>query len=116
MGTKVCTTKRFCHCHASTLLPEDDGPKSRSKLGADMFHVGETLLYSNSGHTKYVPIEEIFLDDDEVWRFCVRTKSEGLIEATKESLCAPEYPDIGWTPTTIPEKTDVASNLSVSRR
>ena len=77
-----------------------------------MFHVDEMLLHSNSGHTKYVPIEEILFDDEKVWQFCVRTKSEGLIEATKEYLLAPEDPDIGWTPTTIPDKTDVASNLS----
>ena len=52
-----------------------------------MFHVGETLLYSNAGHTTYVKVEEIFLDDDDAFfRIGVRTKSEELIEATKESL------------------------------
>ena len=68
--------KLFCHCHDSTLLPEDDGLKSQAKLSADMFHVGETLLYSNSGHTTYVKVEEIFLDDDAVSRICVHTESE----------------------------------------
>ena len=111
-GTKVCTTKQFCHCHASTLLPQDDGMKIQAKLNADMLHVGETLLYSNVGHTTYVKFEEIFLDNDAVLQFRVRTKSEELIEATKESLRAPDDPDIGWIPTTIPEKTDEASNLS----
>ena len=56
-GTKVCTTKQFLHCYASTLLPEDDGLKSQTKLSADMFHVVETLLYSNAGHTTYVKVE-----------------------------------------------------------
>ena len=74
-GTKVSTTKRFWHYHASTLLPEDDGLKSQSKLSANIFHVGETLLYSNEGHTTYVKVEEIFLEENAVLRFCVRTKS-----------------------------------------
>ena len=112
VGTTVCTTNQFCHCHALTLLPEDDGLKIQAKLSANMFHVGETLLYSNLGHTTYVKVQDIFLDDDAVLRICVRTKSEELIEATKESLRAPDDSDIGWIPTTIPEKTDEASNLS----
>ena len=77
-----------------------------------MFHVGETLLYSNVGHTTYVKVEDIFLDNDVVLRFRVRTKNEELIEATKESLRAPDDPYTGWIPTTIPEKTDAASKLS----
>ena len=79
VGTKVCTTKQFCHCHASTLLPEDYGLKIQAKLSSDMFHVGETLLYSNAGHTTYVKVEDIFLDDDTVLQICVRTKSKELI-------------------------------------
>ena len=42
----------------------------------------------------------------------MRTKSKELIEATKEYLRAPYDPDIGWIPTTVPEKTDAASNIS----
>ena len=112
VGTKVCTKKQFCHCHASTLLPEDDGLKSQTKLSADMSHVGERLLYSNAGHTIYVKVEEIFLDDDAVLQIHVRTKSEEIIEASKESLRAPDDPDIGWIPTTVTDKIDAASNLS----
>ena len=112
VGTKVFTTKQFSHFHASTLLPEDDGLKIQSKLSSDMFHVGETLLYSNAGRKTYVKFEEIFLYDDAVLQFRVNTKIEELIESTKESLRAPNNTDIGWIPTTIPEKTDAASNLS----
>ena len=112
VGTKVCTTKQFSYCHASTLLPQDDGLKIQDKFIADIFHVSETLLYSNAGHTTYVKIEEILLDDDAVLQIRMRTKSEELIEATKEYLRAPYDPDIGWIPTTIPEKTDTTSNLS----
>ena len=77
-----------------------------------MFHFDETLLYSNSGHTTYIKVEEIFLDDNAVFWFRVRTKSEESFEATKESLSTPDNPNIGWIPTTIPEKTDAAYKLS----
>ena len=42
----------------------------------------------------------------------MRTKSKELIEATKEYLRAPDDPDIGLIPTTIPDKTDAVLNLS----
>ena len=77
-----------------------------------MFHVGETLLYSNAGRKTYVKFEEIFLYDDAVLQFRVNTKIEELIESTKESLRAPNNTDIGWIPTTIPEKTDATYKLS----
>ena len=65
------------------VLLEDDGLKSQAKLSADIIHVGDTLLYSNAGHTTYVNVEEVFLDNNAVLQFCVKTKSEELIEATK---------------------------------
>ena len=76
-----------------------------------MFHIGETLLYSNEGHTTYLKFEEIFLDNNKVLQIRVCPKSKKLIQATKESLHAPDDPVIVWIPTTIQEKTDAASNL-----
>ena len=58
------------------VLLEDDGLKSQAKLSADIIHVGDTLLYSNAGHTTYVKVEEIVLDNDTVLRIRVKTKSE----------------------------------------
>ena len=77
-----------------------------------MIHVGETLLYTNAGHTKYVRIENIFLDKDGSLRFKVRTKNEEMIETTREFLKSPDDPNIGWIPTTISEKAEVANHLS----
>jgi len=78
-----------------------------------MFHIGETLLYTNAGHTSYVRVEEIFLDDNAVLRSRVRTTTnDELIETMKESLRSPTAPDIGWIPTSVPEKKDAASMLS----
>ena len=109
---KVRLEKTHCHCHSSQLIPSVGDTKSKLELSDDMFHVGETLLYTNAGHTTYVRIEKIFLDDDRVLRFVVRTRDDKKIETTKESLRAPDAPDIGWIPTTIPDKKEAATTLS----
>jgi len=51
-----------------------------------MFHVGETLLYMNAGHTAYVRVEKIYLDEDTTLRIRVQTKNEEIIDTTKELL------------------------------
>ena len=35
-----------------------------------------------------------------------------MIETTKEYLRSPDDPDIGWIPTTLPDKKEAASNLT----
>jgi hypothetical protein len=109
----VRTDKQHCHCHLSHLIPDDSqGVKPPIDLSSDMIHVGETLLYTKDGHTTYVKVEKVFLDDDAVLRIRVRTMNGDLLDTTKESLRAPEDPDIGWIPASVPEKRDAASNLS----
>ena len=54
VGANVFTTKQHCHCHALNLIPNDDEPKRNVEFSSDMFHVGETLLYTNAGQTLYV--------------------------------------------------------------
>ncbi len=76
-----------------------------------MFHVGETLLYINAGHTIYARAEKIFLDNNATFRFLLKTKNDDLIEATKESLQTPDAPDIGWIPATVPEKEAALSTI-----
>eukprot|EP00984_Skeletonema_dohrnii_P013467 scaffold5583_cov166-Skeletonema_dohrnii-CCMP3373.AAC.1 len=114
-GKKVCLDKKHCHCHASHLIPNDDiddQPAPPLNLSDTMFHVDETLLYTNAGHTIYARVEKIFLDDNAVLRIQIRTSEDELIDTTKESLRSPDSPDIGWIPTTIPEKKTAASNLT----
>ena len=77
-----------------------------------MFHVGDTLLYSNAGHTTYVWVENIYLDEDATLCIQVQTKNKEVIETTKESLWSPTAPNIGWIPTLILEKKAAASTLS----
>ena len=112
VGANVFTTKQHCHCHASNLIPNDDDPKRNVELSSDMFGVGKTILYTNTGHILYVRIEEISLDQKAVLRFRVRTTIDEVIETTKESLRSPDDPDIGWIPTTFPEKKEAASNIT----
>ena len=61
--------EQHCHFHASNLIPNYDDPKRNVKLSSDMFHVGETLPYTNAGQTSYVQIEEISLDEKAVLNF-----------------------------------------------
>ena len=98
VGTKVCLAKQHCQCHALHLVSDhdiDETPLTPLNLSDDMFHVGETLLYTNAGHTTYVWVEEIFLDDNAVLHFWVRnTANDELIETTKELLRSPTAPVI----------------------
>ncbi len=88
IGRVFSTTSHHCHYHASQLIPDtlEQPPNPPLELSDDMFHVGETLLYTNLGHTTYVCVEKIFLDDNATLQFLLKTKNDDLIEATKESL------------------------------
>ena len=83
VGAKVFTTKQNFHCHASNIIPNDDEPKRNVKLSSDMFHVGETLLYTTAGQTLYVWIEEISLDEKAVLQFRFRTTNDEVVETRK---------------------------------
>ena len=86
VGMKVCLTKQHCHCHNVHLIPDDREPVPSLELSDQMFHVGETLLYINSGQTAYVQVEKIYLDKDATLRIQVCSKNDELIETTNESL------------------------------
>ncbi len=111
-GRKISLAKEHCHCHTSMHIPEDGEQQAPADLSSNLFHVGETLLYTKDGHTSYARVEEIFFDDDMVLRFRIKTKSDESITVTRESLRAPEAPDIGWIPTNVPEHREAASHLS----
>ena len=59
-------------------------------------------------------VEKILLDDDCVLRFKCKTISGDEIITTKESLRAPDSPDIGWIPSNIPEKRQAATELDAN--
>ena len=86
VGTKVCLSKQHCHSTSCTLIPTNEEPRNTIDLSDDMFHVSETLLYTNASHTTYVKVEKIYLDEEATLRIRVRTKNEEIIDTTKESL------------------------------
>jgi len=111
---EVSTQKQYCHCRVVHNIPDDsnDGPQESCDLSANLFHAGETLLYTNSGHTSYVRVEGINLDEDGVLRFRVRTQDDEIVKTTRESLRDRRSPDIGWLPSSVPEKTDATKMMS----
>ncbi len=57
---------------------------------------------------------EIFLDDDSVLRFKCKTASDEETTTTKESICVPDSPDVGWIPANIPEKKQATTELDTN--
>ena len=57
----VNLAKKHCHCHASTLIPDNEEHTHAVDIDSNLFHVGETLLYTNAGHTTYVKVEKIYI-------------------------------------------------------
>jgi len=72
VARKVHLTKQFCHYTASAFISEEAPERTPLDISSDIFHVGETLLYTKDGHTLYVKVEEIFIADDSVLQFKVR--------------------------------------------
>ena len=70
---------------ASHLIPDDDvelpQPEGHTQLNLDenIFHIGETLLYSKEGHTVYVKIESINLGSDGVLRLLLSPQMVTLL-------------------------------------
>ena len=57
-------------------------------------------------------IEKILLDENGVLRFRVRSAANEVISATKEYLKAPDSPDIGWIPTSLPKRGVASTDLA----
>ena len=115
VGTKLSLSKQHCHCHSSHLIPDDDdvdepAPKS-IEVTDDMFHVGETLLYCRNGRTVYVCVLRIYVGKDTVLYFHVQPSDGEAFETTRKFLRTPDSPDIGWIPSTVPEKKHAAADL-----
>ena len=121
VGTKVHHLgKQFYHCHASHLIPDGNvelsQPRTHSQLNLDedIFHVGETLLYSKEGHTVYVQIKSIDLGSDGALRFTVKPSDSYSFTTNKESFRDPDSPDIGWIHSTVSEKKSSVADLPLS--
>ena len=107
----MCLDKEHCHCHLSNLIPNDESAQPVLDLSDEIFHPGETLLYSKEGRTVYVRVVSVHLGEDSVLRFKVKPSDGDLFFTTKEYLRDPESPDIGWIPTSLPEKKHAAADI-----
>ena len=72
VGQQVDLCKHHCHCAAASSFPNKDGSAvipmvtQEEEFATEMFHIGETLLYLNAGHTIFTKLNEIFLGDNNV--------------------------------------------------
>ena len=107
----MCLDKEHCHCHLSDLIPNDESAQPVLDLSDEIFHPGETLLYSKEGRTVYVRVVSVHLGEDSVLRFKVKPSDGNIFFTTKEYLRDPESPDIGWIPTSLPEKKHAAADI-----
>ncbi len=111
IGRKVCPAKLHCHCSSLEHHPDGDivGSKFDSikdvavDLAKSLFHVGETLLYSNSGHSTLAKVIKIEFDDFGKMNIRIKMAAGDEIGTTCETLREPDNPDIGHIPATIPE-------------
>ncbi len=119
VGFCVAPTKNHCHCSLSQMIPDHDlhvitqDSEVLNEIASSRFHVGKTLLHSNSGRTSFVKVKEIFIGDNGILQFHVETSSNDIIVTTRESLRDPMTPDIGWIPSTVPDLHAASSQIPV---
>jgi hypothetical protein len=93
------------HAFTTVTPPDPENP-------VELFEVGETLYYSEKGHSTLVKVKSMALDDDNVLRFTVTTSNNDEYITTREHLRPPGNPDIGWIPTSIPEFQSASRDLT----
>lgn len=96
-------TTSSCHCahaHASDLTNHET------------FDVGETLFYTKDGFSTLVKVHKLKFDQDNILRITVTTPNGNHLETTKEHLRAPEQPDIGWIPSSVPDFQTASGHLT----
>ena len=102
----TCSSQGYCKttCNSTGLDTLD--------IKTELFEVGETLFYSKDGYSTLVKITAINLDKDNLLRFSVIAANGDKHITTREHLCSPDNPDIGWIPSTVPEYQSAAKELS----
>ncbi len=106
VGHTICATKLHCPCsslehhpetdiNSSTLAPNDNTMK---ELAKSLFHVGETLLYSNSGNSTLDKVIKIEINDSVKMMIWIKTAAGDEINTTHKTLQEPDNPEIGHIP------------------
>ena len=83
-----------------------------SDLQMEAYEVGETIFYSKDGFSTLAKITAITLDKNNVLRYSLRTSGGDEVSTTREHIRSPDTPDVGWIPSSVPEYSRSAAELS----
>ena len=85
---------------------------SQDDITSELFDIGETLFFTNNGWSGLVKVKSFSLDKTNVLRIIVTNINGDDIITTKEHLCLPNNPDVGWIPSLVPEYKQSAKTIS----
>ena len=85
---------------------------SQDDIASELFDIGETLFFTNNRWSGLVKVKYFSVDKTNVLRIIMSNSNGDDIITTKEHLCSPNNPDVGWIPSSVPEYKHSAKNLS----
>ena len=94
-----------CGCQSVFASSQDD-------ITSELFDIGETLFFTNNGWSGLVKVKSFSLDKTNVLRIIVKNSNGEDIITTKEHLCLPNNPDVGWIPSLVSKYKQSAKTLS----
>ena len=71
---------------------------SQNDIVSEFFKIGETLFLTNDGWSRIVKVKYFSIDKANILKIVVTITNGYNIVTTKENLCSPSNPDIGWIP------------------
>ena len=96
-----CTVKLGEHskcCHGKSAFAT-----SQNDIVSEFFEIGETLFLTNDGRSGLVKVKSFSLDEANTLNIVVTNTNGDNIVTTKENICSPSNPDIGWIPESASE-------------
>ena len=85
---------------------------SQDDITSELSDIGETLFFVNNGWSGLVKVKYFSLDEKKVPRIIVTNSNGDYIITTKEHLCLPNNPDVGWIPSLVSKYKQSAKTLS----
>ena len=77
-----------------------------------MFEIGETVFYSKDGFSTTARVKAIRLDENNLLTYVIITAGGDKISTTREHICSPSVPDVGWIPSSVPDYQKSAADLT----
>ncbi len=78
-------------------------PEIISQDETNLFHRGETLLYSDSGTTSLARVQDVFINKERIVKLKLLFPSGKEVTTTQQSVRSPDNADLGWVPTSVPD-------------